>query len=601
MDSIKRIFTFNNVKFRIKSLFHNLKIIPRFKNIDLYEFLPADSEFSNNSNNSFNLLLKQKVFIEDKYKKISYFNFLEKYKTKILMNNIEEDLINIIKLEKDYGLINLYVTEFIKYSQIFKLKLNPITIKNLTSILKANLPNYNIDTLIYLFPRFSSASKLLTEKTFENEVIKHLNSKLQKLKLERNSTFNKFLENLNDNSILYYLIQYLNVAGDELSWNLFKDVLEKKIPNLDLNESISICIFLLETKILRIELFKKVYNHLNNLIEQIKNDIINYILKEKSFEIIFEKINALKLLLYFNNIEISKDFEKYLLNLPLFYLFHQNKTKQKSFSNYEEFIFDNQEKLDFIDNNAQITIIFKKLLNNLQINLLKFQRNDKHQSSFYKEKIVIYLNFLKPKNERFIKKFNNKKNPFDVFILLKLFSMQSLFISNLDKRNLIQLKALFYKSFYFSEKNLSWKLFFFLNLSNFKAFADILNANKNQEKFKMKIKIIVEMKELCFSKVFEDYSYIKNHFFKLVNTNTITKINFSELKIFWKTLIENFLYVHSFDKDNTKYIEMNKIILQDLLIFSEKNLLNKKDIDLLIILYRKYNLFIEEFKYIFQN
>ncbi len=490
---------------------------------------------------------------------------IEQYKLRILINNIEEDMLNIIILEKDYNLINSYLSDLIKSFEIYNLRLCSLSKKKLSNIVKKNLGSFNLLTLILFFSSYFRDYILANNTDIESEISTNLNNKFLKLKLERKSTFDNFMENISDNNILYYHIEYLKKTGDEISWNCFKEILEKRISHLDLNETVSILIFLIETKILELDIFDKLYKHLNSLIEKNSKKnfdlIFNKLCNEKDLEKVLEKTNALKILLIFNKIQISENFENFFLNLSI-YIDNYNKNKETSISNENCFILDNQENNDFSNLNKDFEKIAK---NNIIINSKKLNNMDIQNKTDY---LKNFIEFFK-RNNQIIGYGKNKKNPFDFLIINYFILSDENVFKCIDDKSIKHLKNIYLEVFDICKENISWRLFFLINISNLKFICNLIKCQENDKQFSIfKQKILLELRSITFNKFHDDYLYLKNYVTHLSNSNLINSLVEREIKYFFNTLYENFIYIHSIDAKNEDYLKLNKLILQDLIIFS---------------------------------
>lgn len=581
-----------------------ISFFPKLKQIQLYKPIIDEKKLFKNNNN-FNICLKQKVYLDLSYKNTPFYKLLDKYKKKITMNNLEDDTINILIMEKNLDEANRNIIELIKAIEIYDFKINLIARKKLAKFIIDNIGNFSLNTLFYFFSKKINRLIMVNPKIFNLELAKNINLKYSKLKLEPKSIVNKFYENLIDNALLFYLIEHLKLFGKEDNWKFFEEVLLRRIDKLNLEETLSIAIFILESRIID----KKIFDHIYYNLQELATEEYAYdeLLSEQQIQQIDEKINLFKLLLEFNSIQIDHKIGTYLLNYSLinFKKFSQqkiivngNNQNDNNKNVFELLSGDNKDKFDNYLSLKKFKIDANQYLLNSCKNNFIFNINDSY--NFTEERLEKYINLLKGKNMNFMQKFFMKKNPFDIFYLINAIAKNPELIKNIDLRELSSIMSLVLRSFFSINNNnyMPYKLSLCLNLQLLQNL-NIFSKQAKEKNINFR-KIISSLSLICFKKLTEDYRYLKNYYEEKENLK-ISPFDKKEIIDIFKLISKYFINVYVENPNDTYFYSFNNIILKDLIIFSERGILNKQDLKMILQLYQDKAILHSEFKYLLDN
>lgn len=628
MEKIRRFYKTDGLFYTM----HRLKSISylgkKLKKIDIYRHYVSTN--FNKSISTFNNLIEHNHNLEMKKNLTNFYDIISRIKLNLLLRLNESDIVNAIFNQKQTDILNKNLIHLCKYSHILEKKFVDRKMrKTFNNFILQAAPKLDLITLMTIF-----SSNFFDQKNYGNDLLLIIEEKLEALKAQNKSTADRYLDNnIKDNSIIFCLIDIINnCIMNELVWEFFTSVIERRIVHLNLAEAITCTIFFLENRIID----SYILNALSMRIVQICNSN-NIYLDFKSYEIIFQNLPLLKILLDFN--KLSFDYNTEMIIEELFCKFlHLNQKELDS----ESSLNDNSESEINLNNNFNNSTDANnnkrskgkkgvntknkdnKIENNFQIqeineeaekNLKKFHYINLQNSFFsntsiilskrdYTEKDIEFFlsNFCNEiYDEHYFKRLNLKKNPYDLFLMIKLIAKNPDLVKAMQENLLSKVIDKAINCFFTLEKQLQNRLFFMLNISLSKDCIFILkNLNSADNSIDIKKKnILNKMIKIIYKKFTELYFQIKEILFLKLDEsvkNLEEEIDKEEMKNYFTTIAMQFFEMFSLDKENEKYIYYKDLVMEDLKNLVSMDIYNKKDLKQFVTMLKKDNLICDDFK-----
>ncbi len=627
MERFKKYYKSDGFLFLYHKIKYYFNFTNRLKVINIYQnYVPLTNI---KQATKFHSLIEENYKIDSSRKIVDPYNIIERFKLNLLNRVNESELINCTLAETNYEIINKNIVTLCKYfhsanKNFCDRKLRKI----LNNFIRDISPNLDLITLIYIF-----SANFFNQNKYGDNLIILIEEKLIALRTENKIVIDKYLDtNIKDNSIIYYLIHVLsNSFAQDVIFEFFISILERRIIYLNLTEAITCSIFLLENRLMESYILKS----LSIRIVQICNSK-NFSLDVDSYQLIFNNLSLFKILLDYNKLSFDNHTESIIEDI--FYNYNE-------ICNLENYLEKSTNDNSLINNSVNEKSVNKSNGKNLNKNNSKINsalKNNKKiiddpslvpEQNFHNSTLINYhmlilentfysnLNLVLSKNnynvdeiETIFSNFNNeihdfnyfrrlslKKNPFDVFLLIKIISKNS-HLGKKIKNELLQKiidKAI--NCFFNLENNINNKIFFILNISLAKDIAVMLKIlNSEDEKDGIcKINSLHKILKISYRKMILYYEEIRNFLlidFEKENPEISETVDKEEMKHYFITLALQFFELFSMEKKNEKYIYYKDKIMEDIKNLVSLEVFNKKDLRLFVSLLKKDYLICEEFK-----
>lgn len=606
INYIKHFYRTDGIFYLKKKLNYLLSFPKKTKEVNIHPCyianLASSTNIPKNTFLKFHNLVDEKYAVEMTRKITNSSSFIQRFKLSLYLRVNESDLINELLSEKDLDILNKNLVLLCKYLHALD---KGIVDKRLRKAFNAFLSqtHQSLDpiTLIYIV-----SSHFFDQKKYGNDFFLSIEEKLLALKAEKRHNIDRYIDaNLKDNSIIFCLINIIakNPIQD-IFWEFFLVLLEKRILFLNLAETLLCTNFLLENRLVKSQLLKVLSLRLVQLCST-KTLNMDY----NSYEVVFNNLNLLKILLDLNKLSFESYTEYTLEELfvclqdssslnPVFLpnasstkgngqsdiKINSKKDKNKKKAKNPQSQLQPQEEVEpgeinidsQIFNSYHQQTIEKTFLSNTSIIL---SRND------YQSEDIEYM-FKNISNaiydENYFNRFFIKKNPFDLFLLIKILAKNTQLLN--------ELKADIYKKIikrtiycYFSlEHSLQNRLFLSLNMSLLDDMISILkNLVKSEEPKCLKKKYSDNLIKICFSNIIKNYLDITALLFLHKENNAKADMNENDLedfKYYLTSLSLQIFGISSLEKDNKKYSFYKDMVITDIKKLIELNFYNKKDI-----------------------
>jgi hypothetical protein len=533
-------------------------------------------------------------------------------------------MLNAILNEKEIDILNRYIIMLCKY--FLTLEKNFIdkkmrnTFKNLIIQISADL---DVITLIYIL-----SSKLFNQKNNGNDLLALIEEKLMSLKAQNKTSVDRYLDaNIKDNSIIFSLMNIIsNSIMQELIWEFLISVMERRLFLLNLAEAITCSIFLLENRLVDSYILKS----LSLRIVQICTSK-NVSLDVKAYQIIFDNLSLLKILLDFNKLSFDNHTETTIEDLFSNYLeINRLDYELKGAENDTDFNIINNNKpsndnkkgkaknaLNNNSNKGEYNSSMQEQGENKDKVLMKFQYQNLENSFYSNTSIIlskrdytsdeiefIFCNFNNEIHDsHYFKRFNLKKNPHDLLLIIKLLAKNSNLVKTIQNEMLSKIVDKAIKCFFSLEFSLHNRLFFMLNVSLSKDCIVIMKsliAEENSSSSNSNKKnILNKLIKISYKKLTKYYFEIREILFvdlKEVKKDLIDDLDQEEMKNYFTTIALQFFEMFSLEKQNEKYVYFKDLIIEDLKNLVSIEVYNKNDLKQFVTLMKKDNLICEDVK-----
>lgn len=219
-----------------------------------------------NEKDNLSVLLNKRIELVQSFTNTSFLKLIDKYKFYLKLQNLDEDIIEFIKLEKDNRI-------FFKFFQLYNTKFLPhyYNFRNFKKYIKNELPKFDLVTLsnlinFHLLNKNSGLKFKTLCSNFESEMRKFLNRKgnlINKIKFKENYELINFL-NLAQN---VYMID-CESKHQKIIFRIIRKNLLKFLDTMNTNELILVLNCLLNNnlggKIFHFSLYNKIKEKMNS-------------------------------------------------------------------------------------------------------------------------------------------------------------------------------------------------------------------------------------------------------------------------------------------------------------------------------------------------
>ena len=554
MEKLNNYYRSGGFYFTFRKLKNFFSLTKKTKDINLYPIYIPTHSFSKTVGNLHNLL-EENHNLNTTRKTYKFYNFLKKTQIHVLLRVNQSNILNLISQESDWETLNKNILLFSKFqhnqnSYLLDKKLEKTFNKYIIEI----SPNLDLMTLLALM-----TANFIDFDLYMANILPLIDVKLFDMSKDKRYNFEKFLDSIKDNSIIFYIINILtNSATNDLLWDLFFFSLDRRINYLNFGEIIICSVFLLENRMNE----SPALNALSYRIVQICNGK-NISLDFKSYELLCNNLSVFKILLDFNKLSFDNLTENIIEDL--FYKYLEN-TLLNDFE--KDF-----ERLEKIHLSTSSIILSKRDYTLEDIDFIFGNLNNEiHDINYFKRLRI-------------------KKNPFDIFLLVKLLGKNSLLLMNLRTDQFQKIMERTIDCFCKLEGKSQNKIFFMLQISLIK---DCFTISKNVGKDIIKVESVKKLIDICYRKMVKSYCEIKDYIYKMIKE--IEETDKIELKYLIINLMIQFLEFFSAEKENDKYIFYKDMVIEDMKQFVNFNFYTKKDVKHIISLVKKDNMICEEIK-----
>jgi len=638
MERLKNFYKFDGFFYTIQKLKSLLNITSKLKKIDVYQHY-ISYNFAKSATN-FSILVEENHNLELNRKLFNFRNFFSRFKLNLLLRLNESEILNGILNEKEIDVINKNLIILCKYLHTLEKNLIDKKMRRILNKFIVELsPKLDVITLMHIF-----SSKFFNQKKYGDNMLTLIEEKLLTLKAQNKNTVDRYLDtNIKDNSIIFCLINIIsNSFMQELIWEFLVSVLERRIFNLNLAEAVTCTIFLLENRLVESYILKSLSIRIVHICNS-KNISIDF----KAYQIIFDKLPLLKIMLDFNKLSFDNQTEMIIEDLFCKYL-QINQPEQQLNSEINDVINNNNKasvsrnhnnnkkqkpKGAFNNNNSNNAVTEQSQDKSTGIVLLETHYQNLEKSFYSNSSIIlskcdythdeielILANFNNELHDsHYFKRFNLKKNPYDLFLLVKLLAKNSEIFKTIKSELLVKIVNKAINCFFSIENHLHNRLFFVMNISLAKDCLVLMrnlntnnaassfsnnntsgeNSNSESASVLDKKNILEKLVKISYKKITKNYFELRQFLFKdkkEVNKDLDEDMDKEELKYYFTTIALHFFEMFSLEKENRKYVYFKDMIIEDLKNLESMEVYNKNDLKNFVSLLKKDNMICEEFK-----
>jgi hypothetical protein len=594
------------------------------------KFKPTKRQnYSGNSN--LNFLLDKRLTLSSQRKKLKFFQIAEIFKINSLIENADEDISNTIMLEKNNDLHCKFISEFLNFYNYNNLRLKKTTKKNLTKFFEKNYQNFDLIFLLYISSNQSRNLGLISVQ-LRNILDFEIREKLKRLHLENKIELNKLYNSIKDNEILFHIGDFYDIDASPNIQSFFNEVFDRRIKYLNFFESLDLFNFIYLMKYTFMEKsidkfnsnFYDILEKKENL-KQIGKDIyLDNLNKDLNYNL-FERINLFLFLLNKNEISFDKKILKKFYFLGILYIEGKNNinkdndikinnNKNKSNNNnsdlYSNSAFSLSEKKMDID--SKYDLIFEEkykdlisedfiekidikslmengiLFQNLIQELLEKEKNnnkDKGDSiSNNKGRNIKVKDLISNSISRLFKYKRMKKSFLDMIIIFDILAKNNSLTNYLNIMDYLRLNRLLRLFIYFFNYTHNIRINFLMKLDLINNLNDIEKNIPDTEKIKKRI--IRNLKVISFFEFNKEYINSKKYIDNTLNLKENREFDFNDIKFILIKFYEAFVNLYEKDPTNKSYECLGKILINDFVIYSNKNIFNKKENDYIMKLFK---------------
>jgi len=621
MERLKKFYRADGMFFIFHKLKSSFKLSKKINKMVIYKHYISSNFLK--SLPKFNILLEENHNIEINRKLTDFYSFIQRIKLNLLLRVNESDIINNVLNEKDYDLLNRYLITLSKYYHSMEKDILDRKMKKiLNKFIHEMSPNLDLITLMYIF-----SSTFFDKKKYGMELLLLIEEKLFDLRSKNKNVIDKYIETyIKDNTLIFCLIDIINDSElQDILFEFFISILEKRIFHLNLAEAIACTIFLLEHRFTESYMLQT----LSLRIVQICNSK-NLSLDIKSYELVFDRLSLLKILLDFHKLSfdyhtetlLDDIFNKFLnsnlenienirninINCKLSDNEMENSKSKKRYMNKKQklnnysfnYNIDNKSEMNDFKNedinengilDIQSEILEKTFFSNSSIILTKKTYNEDEIET------LVGKIYNKTQDINFLKRLMLKINPYDLFLLIKLLGKNSYLIKNLKNEIFQRIIDLAIDVYFSLECTLHNRLFFLLNISLIKDCIFIMKNLDKEDDFKKSY--LNKLIKISYKQMIMNYNEITNILLFLskdVDKDLIHEIEKEELKYYFTTITLQIFENFSLEKQNQKYTYFKDIVIEDMKNLVSMEIFNKKDLKSFVNSLKKDNLICEEFK-----